>query len=84
MKELLLLCTKNVHFFFNGQLYSQMDGNDMGSPIGPVIAGIFMVELEQNIVPELSLKMATWKRYVDDTIAYVKTVANHYVLLILN
>ena len=26
MKELLLLCAKNVHFTFNGQIYIQVDG----------------------------------------------------------
>ena len=41
----------------------------MGSPLGPVIAGVFMVELERNVIPEL--KMTTWKRYVDDTFAYL-------------
>ena len=44
----------------------------MGSPLGPVIAGIFMVELERNLLPTLSQYMTSWKRYVDDTISYVK------------
>ena len=47
MKELSLLCTKNVHFSFNNKLYQQLDGVAMGSPSpSSVIAGIFMVELE--------------------------------------
>ena len=46
IKELLLLCTKNVDFTFNNVIYQQCDGVAMGSPLGPVIAGIFMVELE--------------------------------------
>ena len=49
MKELLLLCTKNVHFEFNGETFQQLDGAAMGSPLGPVIAGIFMVELENTL-----------------------------------
>ena len=32
-----------------------------------------MVELERNVVPELSLKINTLKHYVDDTIAYKNT-----------
>ena len=36
MKELLLLCTKSVHFTFNGDIYQQLDGVAMGSPLGPV------------------------------------------------
>ena len=43
MKEMLTLCTKNVHFTFNGDIYLQTDGVAMGSPLGPVLAGIFMV-----------------------------------------
>ena len=33
MKQLLLLCTKNVHFEFNGETFQ--DGVAMGSPFGP-------------------------------------------------
>ena len=54
MKELLLLCTKIVHFTFNNDIYQQCDGVAMGSPLGPVIAGIFMVELERTINNKIS------------------------------
>ena len=43
----------NVHFTFNEEVYKQTDGVAMGSLLGPVIADIFMVELENNIVPVL-------------------------------
>ena len=72
LKDLIILCTKNLHFSFNEQLYLQKDGIAMGLPLGPVIAGIFMVELERNLLPTLSQYMTSWKRYVDDTISYVK------------
>ena len=72
LKELLLLCTKYVHFSFNEQLYLQKDGIAMGSPLGPVIAGIFMIEFERTLPPVLSSSMTSWKQYVDGTIAYVK------------
>ena len=71
MKELLLLCTKNVHFSFDGKIYIQVDGVAMGSPLGPVIANIFMVELERNILPTLTDYMLPWKRYVDDTLSWI-------------
>ena len=64
LKDLLILCTKNAHFSFNAQLYLQKDGIAMGSPLGPVTAGIFMVELERNLLPTLSQYMTSWKRYV--------------------
>ena len=72
MKTLLLLSTKNVHFTFNKETYQQIDGVAMGSPLGPIIAGIFIVELETNIVPTLSEHLCLWKHYVDDTLCYVK------------
>ena len=43
----------------------------MGSPLGLVIAGIFMVELGRNLLQTLSQYLTSWKRYVDDTISYV-------------
>ena len=42
MKKLLARCTKNVHFIFNNDIYIQIDGVVMGSPLGPVIPNIFM------------------------------------------
>ena len=40
-------CTKNVHFTFRDVLYLQTDGVAMGSLLGPILAGIFMVDLEK-------------------------------------
>ena len=51
MKELLILFTKNVHFTFNNETYIQVDGVEMGSPLGPVLANIFKVELETSAIP---------------------------------
>ena len=72
MKEMLLLCTKNVHFSYNHDIYIQRDGVAMGSPLGPLLAGIFMVNLERSSVPQLNVYINFWRRYVDDTITFVK------------
>ena len=72
LKLLLELCTKEMHFTFDGNLHKQVDGVSMGSPLGPVLANVFMVELEETIVPRLQSIMPTWKRYVDDTFTLVK------------
>ena len=45
MKNLLILCTRNIHFTFNNEIYIQNDGEALGSPLGPILAGIFMVKL---------------------------------------
>ena len=49
MHNLFLLCTKNVCFCFGGDKYQQNDGVAMGSLFEPVLAGIFMFELETKI-----------------------------------
>ena len=54
MKELLILCTKNVHFTFDNVIKVQNDGVAMGSPLGPVLSDIFMIELETSFLPELT------------------------------
>ena len=80
MKELLYLCTKNAHFTLNSKTYVQVDGVAMGSPLGHVLANIFMVELEQNIIPTLSKDISLWKRYVDDTICFVNSSRISHIL----
>ena len=71
LKELLYLCTKYVHFKFNDEIYIQCDGVAIGSALGPLLANIFMISLEDNSLPKLELDLRNWKRYVDDTFAYV-------------
>ena len=72
LKSLLELCTKEMHFSFNGKIYKQKNGVAMGSPLGPVVANIFMVHLEKQMIPRLSDKMSSWFRYVDDTFTFIK------------
>ena len=73
MKEMLTLCTKNVCFTFDGDMYLQTDGVAVGSPLGPVLAGIFMIHLERSLVFVLKGQLSFWKQYVDDTITFIKT-----------
>ena len=84
MKELLLLCTKNVHFTFNNEIYQQCDDVAVGSPLGSVVAEIFIVELEKPLISTLMEHMSPWKRYVDNTIAVIKFTSIEHVLSILN
>ena len=84
LKNLLLLCTKHVHFTFQNQTYIQTDGVAMGSPIGSILADISMVELENTLIPTLYDHIDDWSRYVEDTIGVVKTESINYVYNILN
>ena len=68
-RKLLNFAVKDNHFVFNGQLYDQIDGVAMGSPLGPSIANIFICALEQkylNGCPS-EFKPVLYRRYVDDT-----------------
>ena len=71
LKEFLYLCTKHVHFKFNGEIYIQCDGAVMGSPLGPLFANSFMISLEENILPKLKSYLRNWRRYIDDIFASV-------------
>ena len=84
MRDPLLLCAKNVRFSYNGDIYTQTDGVAMGSPQCPVLAGIFMVELERTILLTLIDHMSQWKRYVNDTISSIKQESIGNILSKLN
>ena len=84
MKECIRLCTKDVHFNFNGTTYVQKDGVAMGSPLAPVLARIFMVELERAVIPKLSQHLQFWKRYVEGTNCFVRNGYQEFVLPCLN
>ena len=43
----------------------------MGSPPGPLFANIFMISLEENILPKPESYLCIWRRYIDDIFAYV-------------
>ena len=74
----------DVHFNFNGTTYVRKDEVAMGSPLAPVLAVIFMVELERVIIPKLSQHLQFWKHYVDDTICFVRDGCQEFVLSCLN
>ena len=54
LKELLLLCTKHLHFRFNGEIYTQIDRGVMGSSLGSLLANIFMISLGEKVLPKVS------------------------------
>ena len=82
-KRALEWCLKGNTFIFNGQLYRQIDGIAMGSPLAPVLADIFMNHLfekkvinrtadwENIVVKSFSVEYTArlFLRYVDDMLA---------------
>ena len=64
----LTLVTKESNFLFDRELYRQVDGVAMGSPLGPTLANIFLCHYEDIWLPNYSLecKSSYYKGYVDD------------------
>ena len=43
---LLEFCLRTTYFLFQGEFYQQLEGTAMGSPISPIIANLFLEDLE--------------------------------------
>ena len=69
IKDLILLCTENIRFEFEGQSYKQIDGVAMGSPLGPTLADIFLGMIEKQLHDNIS-QFCLYKRYVDDILLF--------------
>ncbi|XP_076029861.1 uncharacterized protein LOC143018389 [Oratosquilla oratoria] len=67
LKKLLLACTTEVPFTDpSGQLYHQVEGVAMGSPLGCTFADFYMCHLENKVLQNPELRPFTYCRYVDD------------------
>ena len=67
LRKLLEFATKKSHFLFDGKYYDQIDSVAMGSPLGPVLANIFMCDFEEKWLMNAKISPSFWNRYVDDT-----------------
>ena len=80
LREMILLCTKDVAFTFNNETYVQHDGVAMGSPLGPCLANIFVGILERKHHLEIFANCKKYLRYVDDTFVVCRDVDQVYRL----
>ena len=77
--DLLMASTNDQLSLFNGQLYEQTDGLAIGSPLGPLVANVFICSIEEILEREGKMP-AYYGRYVDDTLTIMhdKTSADSF------
>ena len=49
LQDLFALCTKNIVFTAKGEAFCQVDGVAMASPLGPLLANIYMCHVEKSL-----------------------------------
>ncbi|XP_050498525.1 uncharacterized protein LOC126886857 [Diabrotica virgifera virgifera] len=75
--DLLKFCLSQDFFTFNDIIYRQAQGLAMGNPLSPLLADLFLNNLEVNIFDNNSSnqnsfqKILYWFRYVDDVLAII-------------
>ena len=62
----MLIASREVEFSFNNQIYKQLDGVAMGSPLGPALANIFF-GFHNSRLFDSTIIPGVYFRYVDDS-----------------
>ena len=66
------ICLDNTYIQFKNQLYKQIFGVLLGSPISVTIANLVMETVETKALQTFQNSPTMWKRYVDDTFVVIK------------
>ncbi|XP_071577054.1 uncharacterized protein [Temnothorax nylanderi] len=78
------LILSSTSFSFNGEIYEQIFGSPMGSPLSPVVADIVMDDLETHCLSLLNFNIRIFIRYVDDIFAVVPKTSVGLILKVFN
>ena len=71
--SLLEFCLRSIYFTFQNKYYEQIEGTAMGSPISPIVANLYMEDLETKAIQSAPDPPVFWKRFVDDTFVIIKS-----------
>ena len=67
--KLLDYCLRHNDFEFNGQMYRQILGSQMGAPFSPQLSNLLVAKFEQTLF-SMNIKLPIfWKRFLDDVFA---------------
>ena len=70
LQKLFKIATSETHFIFNNEIYDQIDGVSMGSPLAPILANLFMGYHENDWLEKTQVaKPIFYKIYVDEIFA---------------
>ncbi len=76
--ELLNFVLTDCFFIYGGHLYRQCEGLPMGGRLSPILAGIFMEDLEARAMATSLVVPHLFKRYVDDIFLIWDRSLGHY------
>ena len=71
--SLLEFCLRSTYFTFKGRFYEQQEGAAMGSLISPILANLYMEDLETKAIQSAQNPPSFWRRFVDDTLTITKS-----------
>lgn len=81
--EVATTCMKQNFFQFRGKFYKQHSGLSMGSKLSPLLANLFMCDLEEKMRKDSNFP-SIWYRYVDDVFCIINSRQLNNFLQFLN
>ena len=81
LKKLIKDNSSKTIFSANSKFYKQIDDVSMGSSLGPLLANIFITEMDKTIIKNLidDKILLFYGRYIDDTLVIIKRELLNFV-----